>query len=113
MNSKKIICERFDIEGVINREFLYHLLNNTGEYDYGDGVRYANVAEPTSIGIFEDNFAWRFLEFIKENFISDKLPNNLLLKIEDGSWHKIEKFDPENWLSICYEIRFPMFGLIV
>ena len=94
MNSKIIICDRYDIEGVKERvqliikenpdyfihffesmenpgyyliysgceydgEALYHHLNNTGECDFGDGAGRANVADPTSIGIFEFNINFK------------------------------------------------------
>jgi len=135
MNSKIIICDRYEIDRVINRddliiqvnpdyfihffewldnrgyyliktgcesdgEALYHHLNNTGECDYGDGCGRANVSEPISIGIFAFNFGWRFLEFIKENFIVGQIPDNLRLGMEDGAWHRIEKFEPESWLDV-------------
>ena len=141
MNSKIIICDRYDIDGVTNRDDLifrenpeyfihffewldnpgyyfihsgreddgdviYHRLNNTGKYDFGDGFGRANVSEPTSIGIFAFNFGWRFLEFIKENHVVGKIPDKLCLGMEDRAWQRIEKFEPENWLDVFCNKEF-------
>jgi len=78
---------------------MYHILNRTGEYDLGDGCPVANVAKPVSIGIFEDNFRWRFLDYILEKYVTDHIPKyNGGIASEQG-WYKIEKLKPEKWLN--------------
>jgi hypothetical protein len=136
-NHEKIICKRYDIEGIINPSELmyglkydegflhffksidkpgyyiamevgkndgviwYHILNRTGKFDYGDGMPKAKVEKPISLGIFNNNFRWRFKEYIIENYSTDTYIQRCH---SSSSWCKFEKFEPEKWLNEYLEI---------
>jgi hypothetical protein len=82
----------YDVEG------YYHHLNNTGECDFGDGCGRANVNEPISIGRFSPNFAWRFRDFIMDNYSLKQKPITFAFNVANGVWHHFIEFDPDYWL---------------
>lgn len=89
-----LICEHDEDEG----GRIYQHLTNTGECDYGDGCGRANVAIPVSIGIFENYFRWRFLDYFKEHYISETLPCKFSIGRGRG-WYKIEELNLQKWLD--------------
>jgi hypothetical protein len=131
-NHEKIICTRYDIEGIINplelmyglkydEGFLhffksidkpgyyivmevgkndgviwYHILNRTGKFDYGDGMPKARVEKPISLGIFDNNFRWRFKQYIIKNYSTDTYVQRCH---SSSSWCKFEIFEPKKWFD--------------
>lgn len=84
----------------------YDSLNRKGYYDDSNlkewkapyGGPMANVALPISIGIFTNNFRWRFLDYIKENYVIEHILDKQNALHEKG-WFRIEKLELEKWLE--------------